>query len=62
VIEHYSTGIQNHPSLPTPLVNTNGEVGNFNFTEEEKSALVAFLNTLTDNEMLLDEKYKDPFK
>lgn len=62
VIEHYSSGIQNHSNLISPLVNDDGEVGRFNFTQEEKAALVAFLNTLTDNEMLSDEKYNDPFK
>lgn len=62
VIEHYSSGIQNHPSLISPLVNTSGEVGQFDFTQEEKQALVAFLETLTDNAMLEDEKYSNPFK
>ncbi|BAO74496.1 cytochrome-c peroxidase [Winogradskyella sp. PG-2] len=61
VIDHYSSGIKNHPSLITPLVNDNGDVGQFNFTQEEKDALVAFLNTLTDEQMLSDEKYSDPF-
>ena len=62
VIEHYSSGIQNHPNLIAPVVNSNGEVGQFNFTPTEKDALIAFLNTLTDLEMLEDEKYSDPFK
>lgn len=62
VIEHYSSGIQNHASLISPLVNSNGEAGQFNFTQEEKEALVAFLETLTDNAMLEDEKYTNPFK
>ncbi|NIJ45280.1 cytochrome c peroxidase [Wenyingzhuangia heitensis] len=62
VIDHYSFGIQNNTALITPLVNSNGEVGQFNFTETEKEALLAFLNTLTDNEMLTDEKYSNPFK
>ena len=61
VIEHYSSGIQNHPNLIPPLVNDNGQVGHFNFTQEEKEALVAFLNTLTDDQMLNDEKYSNPF-
>jgi len=47
VIDHYSSGIQNHQ---------------FNFTQAEKDALIAFLNTLTDNQMLTDEKYNNPFK
>ncbi|WP_027391940.1 cytochrome-c peroxidase [Aquimarina latercula] len=62
VIEHYSSGIQNHQSLISPLVNSEGQVGQFNFTEEEKEALIAFLNTLTDNQMLTDEKYSNPFE
>jgi cytochrome c peroxidase len=62
VIEHYNSGIQNHPNLINPLVNANGEVGQFDFTQAEKDALVAFLNTLTDNQMLSDEKYSDPFE
>ena len=61
VVEHYSSGIQNHQNLITPLVNDAGEVGQFNFNQEEKNALVAFLNTLTDNDMLTDEKYSNPF-
>lgn len=62
VIEHYSTGIQNHPNLISPLVNQNGQVGQFNFTPSEKEALVAFLHTLTDDQMLNDEKYANPFQ
>ncbi len=61
VIDHYSNGIQNHSSLIRPLVNDNGEVGQFNFTQEEKDAIIAFLNTLTDEQMISDEKYSDPF-
>jgi len=62
VVEHYSSGIQNHSSLIPPLVNTNGDVGQFNFTQSEKDALIAFLHTLTDTQMLADEKYSNPFK
>lgn len=62
VIEHYSSGIQNHQSMIQPLVNDDGEIGQFNFNAQEKAALKAFLLTLTDEEMLVDEKYSDPFK
>ncbi len=62
VIEHYSSGIKNHPNLISPLVNANGEVGHFNFSQAEKEALIAFLKTLTDDQMLTDEKYSNPFK
>jgi len=62
VIDHYSSGIQNHPNLISPLVNSDGEVGQFNFSQIEKDALLAFLRTLTDNQMISDEKYNDPFQ
>jgi len=35
--------------------------GGFNFSEDEKSALVAFLKTLTDHEFIADVKFSDPF-
>lgn len=41
-------------STPTPRV--------FNFTEEDKQALEAFLNTLTDTEFLNDPRFSDPFQ
>ena len=62
VIDHYSSGIQNQHNLIAPLVNSKGQVGQFNFTQAEKDALIAFLNTLTDNQMLINEKYNNPFK
>ncbi|WOI23986.1 cytochrome-c peroxidase [Nonlabens ulvanivorans] len=61
VVNHYSNGIQNHSSLISPLVNSSGQVGQFNFTQAEKEALVAFLKTLTDDQMINDVKYSNPF-
>lgn len=61
VVNHYSSHIKNHPNLISPLVNSSGQVGQFNFTQTEKDALVAFLKTLTDNQMITNEKYNDPF-
>lgn len=61
VIDHYSTGIQAHPNLSTEL-----RVGNqprrFNFSPQQKSDLIAFLHTLTDEELLADKRFSDPFK
>ncbi|WP_412985302.1 cytochrome-c peroxidase [Pontimicrobium sp. IMCC45349] len=62
VIDHYSSSIQNHQNLRPPLVNSSGQVGQFNFSQEEKDALIAFLNTLTDYQMLTDEKFSNPFE
>ncbi|MBO6515349.1 MAG: cytochrome-c peroxidase [Bacteroidia bacterium] len=63
VIDHYSTGIQNHPTLqPFLRDNTTNEPVRFNFTPEQKSALVAFLKTLTDEDFLTETKFSDPFR
>jgi len=62
VINHYSTGIQDHPTLQPFLRDGNGDPIKYNFTNEEKTALIAFLNTLTDQEFITDEKFSDPFK
>ena len=62
VIEHYSTGIVNHPNLSEALKDEDGNPRQFNFTQEEKEALLSFLNTLTDNDFITAERYADPFK
>ncbi len=61
VIDHYSTGIQNHPTLQPFLQDQNGNPIQYNFTTAEKNALIAFLNTLTDEDLITDEKLRDPF-
>ncbi|WP_039970121.1 cytochrome-c peroxidase [Vibrio halioticoli] len=61
VIEHYSTGIQKHENLLSPLLGSDDEPIRFDFTDEEKLALIAFLDTLTDQSMLSDVKYSNPF-
>ena len=60
VIDHYSGGIQNHPNL-RPTFRGENEAAQFIFTPEEKAALIAFLETLSDTTMLNDEKFSDPF-
>lgn len=61
VLEHYSTGIQNHANLSKEL-KKNGEPIKFNFTDEEKNALKAFFATLTDHKLMNDARFSDPFK
>ena len=61
VINHYSDGIVNHSSLSQELKN-GGQAKNFNFSADEKAALLDFLKTFTDQNMLVDERYADPFK
>ena len=63
VIEHYNSGVQNHPNLSPQLRagGPNGPPRQLNLTETEKSALVAFLETLTDSEFMVDERWGSPF-
>lgn len=61
VVEHYNSGVQNHPNLSSFLKDANGNPQQLNLTEEQKAALVAFLRTLTDPNILHNEKWSDPF-
>lgn len=63
VVDHYSSGITMHNNLDQRLRDPNDprRPRQMNFSEEEKSALVTFLYTLTDQEMIYDERFSDPF-
>lgn len=69
VIEFYSEEVEGHPNshflensffydVPDNLPDS--FIG-FEYTEEEKSALVAFMHTLTDESFINDSKWSDPF-
>lgn len=64
VIDFYSTNINAHPNLDDRLTTT-GHTGGppiqFNFTPEEKAAIIAFLKTLTDLDFINDIRYSNPF-
>ncbi|SEK48415.1 cytochrome c peroxidase [Aquimarina amphilecti] len=60
VIEHYNSGVQNNPNLDNRLTQGNN-VRRLNLSDADKQALLDFLNTLTDNEFITDEKYATPF-
>jgi len=62
VIEHYNSGIQPHTNLSFLLRQPDGSPKRLNLTEDDKKALVAFLNTLTDETVLADVRFSDPFK
>ncbi len=70
VVEHYNSGIKNHPFLSLGLrqeqFNTKGDfIGTIplklNLTELEKKGLVAFLKTLSDPKFTTDIRYSNPF-
>jgi len=66
VVEHYNSGIKNHPNLDerlrTFVQNGEGLPQQLNLSTEQKAALVAFLNTFTDDSMLSAPRFADPFE
>jgi cytochrome c peroxidase len=62
VVEHYNSGIKNHPTLSNALKDANGNPVRMNLTVAQKAALVAFLKTLTDTSVATEEKWSNPFK
>lgn len=60
VIEHYNSGVQNNPNLDNRLRQGNN-VRRLNLSDADKQALIDFLNTLTDEEFVSDEKFANPF-
>jgi cytochrome c peroxidase len=63
VLDHYSTDIKSNPSLSANLkvIGTNNPK-KFNFSEQNKLDLIAFLNTLTDETLCTDPKFSNPFR
>ena len=60
VVEFYNDGIQDNPNLDNRL-RVNGQVRRMNLSTTEIDALVAFLETLTDDSFTADPKFSDPF-
>lgn len=50
VLEHYSSGVQDSPTLD-PLLKQNGRLG-IPLSQDEKQKLIAFLKTLTDEDFI----------
>lgn len=60
VVDFYSDGVKMHPNLHPLMLHAGSP--NLHLTPEGKSDLLVFLNSLTDNQVLLDERFSDPFK
>ncbi len=63
VVNHYNA-IPDHPentNLDSRLTDFNGDPQQLNLTDEQKLALVAFLETLTGSDIYTNEKWSDPF-
>ena len=61
VIEHYNSGMQNHPNLH-PNLKSGTQPKRMNMTATEKQDLLAFFGTLTDDKVRHATRYADPFK
>ncbi len=63
VIEHYNSGIQPGPALYNRLRGGRGDNGveRLNLSEQDKLDLITFLHTLTDETLISDPKFSDPF-
>lgn len=61
VVEHYNSGVQNHPTLANALKTPQGTPVRLNFSVAQKTALVAFLKTLTDNTIATEPRWSNPF-
>ena len=64
VVEFYNNGVQPHPNLAPELRQggPNGRPRRLNLNADDRAALVAFLETLTDAAFLTDPKFSDPFQ
>ena len=67
VLDHYDDGIKKSSTL-SPLIMEADNLHkdsedriSLNLTDEEKTAIIAFLNTLTDREFVTSERFSDPF-
>ena len=56
VVDHYGDTVEAHPNIGMPL-----NMHDIHLTEEHREALLAFLHTLTDEDMMNDPKFADPF-
>lgn len=59
VVEHYNSGIKKSATLD-PALNATTNTG-LRLSAQDKSDLVAFLKTLTDNSLATDERFSTPF-
>ena len=56
-----SSGINNSENLSNQLKEQQGNARKMNITKEDKTALIAFLHSLSDYSLLNDSKLSSPF-
>jgi cytochrome c peroxidase len=57
VVDHYADSVELHPNLGVPLSRHTMDLD-----DEHREALVAFMETLTDEDMLQDPRFASPFE
>jgi cytochrome c peroxidase len=57
VLEHYASGVTNSETLD-PILNQNGKLG-ITLSAQEKTQVISFLKTLTDNQYLTDKRFSE---
>ncbi|WP_462253953.1 cytochrome-c peroxidase [Ekhidna sp.] len=62
VVNHYKSGVTEHPNLDIRLKNNDGSLKRPEITETEMGAIIAFLGTLTDYDLIEDERFSNPFE
>ena len=62
VVDHYRTGVLAHPNLDPRLRAPGGAPLNVDLSDDEAAALVAFLQTLSDDALTRDPWFSDPFR
>lgn len=60
VLDHYNLIPANNPQLD-PRLRPGGNPQRLNLTAAERSAVIAFLRTLSGSELYTDERWRDPF-
>ena len=61
VVQHYSTGVQNSPTLDNRLRGPNGQPVRLNLNVAERASLVAFLEALSDPALATEPRWSNPF-
>jgi cytochrome c peroxidase len=62
VVDHYDSGIKDGPALDNRLRTPGGAPLVLNLSAADRAALVAFLGTLSDTQLSVDNRFTDPFK
>lgn len=61
VMAHYNTGVQDSPALDDRLKDASGQPRQLGLDADDIAALVAFMETLTDEAFLTDPRFSNPF-